>query len=428
MELRRASTRESRRRRVLVDEVLRVVPATSPRNPKRRAPRYQPEALRMVHRSLAHLIPLSGWTVTLIVLVGWSLIFGVINLHLYIAAGNWHLPTDLTACCDMTRRDSLAGWLNHFWWTVAIVYTLAIYSMRSHRMNDYRGTYRIWLPAIALLVLAQIDSLAGLSRSLNAGADWLAATGRWPHADRYLAWGLPLLAAIPACRLCWDLTESRGILVLVALSLLGTLAASVVGRAEVPALWGELWPAGQATLSLSSHFGLALAAVLAARRMYLDASDQLPASESEGTSRGSTGRSWNLLAPFRWLNFTRWRWPRWRRSRAAQPATGESSTAGGKQRSAGDRRLKVVAAESKGAPATSSSGMSPSKSSTGPAPTGPTKDQRPSSAPPTVRMATPPAASADDDEDDDDQDESGISRSERRRLRKEKRRQQSRAA
>jgi hypothetical protein len=225
------------------------------------------------------------------------------------------------------------------------------------------------------------------------------------------------------------LIEARGILVLVALSLIGSLTASVLGRTEVPAVWDELWPVGRAALSLSSHFGLALAAMLTARRMYLDASDQLPASESEPASAGGRERSWNLLAPLRWLNFTRWSWPRFGRSRSAQTGEADRGTTG-KTRSGSERKLKIVAAESKAAPAASGSTTgtaSAQKSPASTAPAGASKDQRPGSAPPTVRVAPTTAASTDDDEDDDE-DESGISRSERRRLRKEKRRQQSRAA
>src|SRR5204863_8373822 len=68
------------------------------------------------------------------------------------------------AAFDLAAPNSIGAWFSSLLFTLAAGWSLLIYSLRRHKVDDYRGRYRVWLPAAAALLLLSVDAPTGLHR------------------------------------------------------------------------------------------------------------------------------------------------------------------------------------------------------------------------------------------------------------------------
>ena len=77
---------------------------------------------------------------------------GLTWLHIRIADLSQTLPRDGLAAIDAGAAGNLAAWFSSCLLLMAAACSLQIYNLRRHKIDDYRGRYRIWVwAAIALL-------------------------------------------------------------------------------------------------------------------------------------------------------------------------------------------------------------------------------------------------------------------------------------
>jgi hypothetical protein len=125
------------------------------------------------------------------------------------------------------RGGALANWLSSFAFILAAVGSVLIYTVRRHKLDDYRGSYRLWLWCAAAWLVMSIDATANLhapfSRALAHISGWsmLADGALWWIA----VWGSIL--AVLSLRLVLELRECRPAQVAIA----GTSLLWVVGLA-----------------------------------------------------------------------------------------------------------------------------------------------------------------------------------------------------
>jgi hypothetical protein len=102
----------------------------------------------------------------------------------------------------------LAGWFSSAVFMLAAVGSVLVYSIRRHRMDDYRGSYRLWLWCAAAWVVMSIDATANLHTPFTLAM--ARATG-WSMLDGAVwwigVWGSIL--AILALRLLLEVRECR---------------------------------------------------------------------------------------------------------------------------------------------------------------------------------------------------------------------------
>jgi hypothetical protein len=208
--------RNGRRRRVLNEEVLsasgaRAARASSSLNESAsQAPRYSDAAGVENHPQITDFVPRRYRMISLLV-VGGVLIVGVLGALHYFAgtiASFAGLPT--LRPFDLGAPGSIAAWISAVVLFVASAGCLLVFSIRRHRIDDFRGRYRVWLSASAACLMLSATSVAGLHQvvayslshvtgwtALRDGSAWWLAAGGLP-----LAWiGIRVMLDVRECRL-----------------------------------------------------------------------------------------------------------------------------------------------------------------------------------------------------------------------------------
>jgi hypothetical protein len=313
--------------------------------------------------SICDLIPQRRWTVLV-----WFLICAtVIAAHGALEAAcqslrRYHLGIDLSPL-SLCESHNLANFTLCLSWLLATIYAALVVNFRRHKVDDYRGRYRLWYYICAGLFLAATGSGAGLSRTLDSAALRVAADGRVSSAPMWTFAAIAILCVGLGIRLLIEIRESRG-----AVACLVAAAVSVGMQAalqfDVIRLQGDDLQAMLLTLAqLCSVQMLLLALVVYARYVLMDA---------QGIALRRARPSLPRL--------------HWRRIRTADAATGRPK------------------------PQPKPAGLASQQSST-------TSDSKPRDS----RIADD---DSDDEASDEGQATIHLSRADRRRLRKEKRRQQ----
>jgi hypothetical protein len=265
--------RSDRRRRVLTEEVRS---ASSSRAAHRAdvaddAPRYSDAAGVENHPQVTDFVPRRYSTIALLGLLGAAATAVTAALHYFalpIAASRGMYSS---AAFDLTARGNLTEWLAAVVLFMASGFCILTYSIRRHRIDDYRGRYRVWLGAgLACLVLSA-NSVTGLHEVL---ADVLTRATGWSALRDGAAWwiaiaGLPLawifarvLLDVRECRIAAALLMGAGVCY-------GISAASFLGYG--PAEDAQIQPIVTAAPLMLGHWLLFTAIVANARFVVLDA-------------------------------------------------------------------------------------------------------------------------------------------------------------
>jgi hypothetical protein len=152
---------------------------------------------------------------------------------------------------------------------------LVVFSIRSHRVDDYRGRYRIWLWAVAALVWASLDAATGVHASLNDGLAALSGMDRaglgsllWLAVYGLVFGGLGVRLS---CEL-WPSLEAFGALAVAAMLYVGS-AVCHFGLVQFDSLL--LGTVVGTLATLLAHGALVYSIGLFARHVHLDAQGRL---------------------------------------------------------------------------------------------------------------------------------------------------------
>ena len=80
----------------------------------------------------------------------------------------------------------MATWFSSALLATCAVFGLLTYQLRRHRVDDYRGRYRMWCWVVPLFLLASVDQVAGIQESVRTAL--LYASGIPDYADAMLVW------------------------------------------------------------------------------------------------------------------------------------------------------------------------------------------------------------------------------------------------
>lgn len=362
---------------------------------------YSPAVLDEHQKRLSDLIPTRPYSISVLVLLGLTAIATIITLYT-----TWQVRWDGAYASRLNllnpqAHGSVARWFSSILLAGGALGSLVIYSIRSHRVDDYRGKYRIWIWTAAALVWASLDSATGIHEAVGMLA---ARLMRMPHLQDASWMGLyALVFGVLAVRLLMEQWYSVGSSATLGAAVILYLAvafqkAGFVGNNDTLSSSVQL-----ATLSMLAHLTLFAAIAIYARHVRLDAEGKLPQRVSEQA-------------------------PKKRKSRAKLAVVADDEEDA--KPKATKRRAKATSededddSEEEAKPAAQHTSAKPAA----PAPQPAAKPKAPVTPPPA------PASSQQDEDDDDEfedeEDENGqrLSKSERRRLKKMQRREQRRAA
>lgn len=284
MEFRRGGQRDERRRRVMIEESAAREPEAGTRQTD---PSYRkggkssgaaPRQRRYPKTTLTERQPLfvaaipTGWcsAVSVIALL-LAAIAGLEAMYGYIALGYTRLSIRSVPAIDLTSRASIGAWLSSMFLLAAGLLGVLTYFIRRHRLDDYRGRYRMWCWIVPVLVLAAVDQVAGLQQSVRNALLILAGIPDYADAELVRLGVATVIVAVVLVRLAIELRDCR--MAIFGVLLAGTCYSGVAAihlnwLLAADTIFGEMAAAG---LLLGGHFCLFSAVLLNARYVHRDA-------------------------------------------------------------------------------------------------------------------------------------------------------------
>ncbi len=379
--------------------------ATSVRKPLRA---YNEAVLESRQPRITELIPVRPLLVAVIILVALTGVAALETTYIHLRTSSFgsaaHPLAHRFASLDLASRGNVGAWYGACLLALGSAAALVILSVRCHRVDDYSGTYRVWMWTAAALLWGSLDSASGIHHAIGAGMAVFAGTPQF--AD--LCWlGVYLLVfGALAVRLGIETWHS--------LSAFSSLAIAAVLYLVAGMAALGLWTITSqlvstvlvSSITLVAHVAVIATLALYARHVCLDAAGKLPLRlrAKDGKKKEKSKAKLSVVSKDDDV--------------ADEPADDQESA----------RPAAASAAAGIGASREAKAGISKATLNS-PKPTMQTSGSKPG---PLANKLAVASASNDDDEDEEesedyDSDEQ-LSKSERRRLKKLARREQQRRA
>jgi hypothetical protein len=278
MQFRQSGQGDERRRRVFRDEMIATPDREGSEADDSSKPRddadgrmYPDAALAQRQSPLTSLLPQRALTLVLLFLGGGFAIAGIELLYARLFVG---LPEPFHASLavfDLTARGNISNWFASLTLVIGAITSMLVYLIRQHRIDDYRGRYRMWQWATACFMIGSFDAATGAHAIFQPAM--IQLTGTTLLGDGAV-WSVLLIGvATAACliRLAIEVRFSRLATTFLCLAA-GSYVAFVVTNFH-PALDAAQLArviASSATL-LAGHFCLVYAVALYGRHVYQEA-------------------------------------------------------------------------------------------------------------------------------------------------------------
>ena len=206
---------ERRRRLLREDRSSRDPDTTTSRRTEAKTPgmegrAYSEVALADVETRITDFIPTRRWVLFAYLLAGLASVAAVIGTYLGRNYAMKWLPEEALASFRLQGVGTIACWLGSMMLMAAAVVCLAIYRIRRHKTDDYRGRYRLWLWAWALCVLASLDAVTSWHRLLQIVMIKVADTHLWRDGSVWWIGLFALVGLVTSIRLLLDMRRSLG--------------------------------------------------------------------------------------------------------------------------------------------------------------------------------------------------------------------------
>ncbi|MHB0955237.1 MAG: hypothetical protein ACYC0X_02555 [Pirellulaceae bacterium] len=416
----RHNHRVERRRRVLLEETgagpqapVSGTPQSGAATPVATGPvrSYSEAALSPRQPRVVDLIPARCWTIAVLTLLACSGAVAMVALYGHLALGYCRVTIAQVPAVDLAAPGNIADWFSSCLLLATAGLGILIYQIRRHRVDDYRGRYRMWHWVVPLTLAASVNQVADLSTSLRTTALVLAGIPDYPDAALIWAVSASLGAAVVGIRLTIEMRACPLAVVTLSGALASYLAVKAIELNWILESMGTFRVMAVGGLTLAVHISLFLTMCLYARHVLRDASGMVSAKPRPVAAKTRPRRPRNEPAS-----------PPAKLAEAAQPAA-PSRPVSSKLRIDAPHTA-AAAADVKVPPAQP---LPKSKPSPNPKPnsnsnpkTAETPLEVPNRRPPAPTGASKAMANASADERDLDEDggDDKLSKTERRRLRK----------
>lgn len=278
MQFRHGGQGDERRRRVFRDEILAGTDQevaslgdTSPARDDADGRIYSDAASAQRQAPLTSLLPQRPLTLVALFLLGG---IGIAGIELLYARLFVQLPEQFQASLavlDLTGRGNVATWFAGLTLFIGALTSQLVYLIRRHRLDDYRGRYRIWQWATACFLVGSFDAATSAHAIIQPAM--IQLTGKTLLGDGSVWVTLIVGLAVAGCliRLVFEINGSR----------IATAFLSFAGGAYIASLVVTFHPAlsaveltrviaASATV-LAGHFCLVYSVALYGRHVYQEA-------------------------------------------------------------------------------------------------------------------------------------------------------------
>jgi hypothetical protein len=304
MDFRRSGQLDERRRRVLMDEI--ASPASETDSSEAAAPlvgsakgpvrAYSPAVLAERQPRVTDLVPVRSFAAVILILLGLTGVAAIETVYIYLATLPLGSAADHLAALDVDQRGSLASYYSALVLALAAAGALAVYGIRSHRVDDYRGHYRIWMWSAAALALASLDVATGLHDALGVGVAILSGQlldGDSGAAAVKISWLVVygLIFGTLAIRAAIEIWPSLPSFASLAVAGLLYLVAGMLLVGMFQAASPLVNSVAASTVIMLAHVALATAVGLYARHIHLDAQGRLKVHIDPDRKKGKRPKS-----------------------------------------------------------------------------------------------------------------------------------------
>jgi hypothetical protein len=248
--------RNDRRRRVLNEDALAASTShvalrarDADKNVADNAPRYSDAAGVEHHPQVTDFLPRRYRTIAAAALAGVVVTASVVALDWCAIPWAIRLGVPEAVPLAIGTADGLAAWLSASLLLLTAATCLLIYSLRRHRIDDFRGRYRVWLAAAVAGVVLSADSIASVHELLAVVATHLTQHGA---LRGYAAWWLAA-AGVPlawiGARLLLDARESG----LAAVALVAAFACYALSLVSYLVGWPVANPASEVLVTIGAR-------------------------------------------------------------------------------------------------------------------------------------------------------------------------------
>ena len=293
MQFRRSGQRDERRRKVLLDDTSPEAESTpTPTNKTGKsdaiAKAYAKAAVEETETRVADLIPTRPLGVSILLLLGLTAIAAVQALYTFVPDWSGPLGPEGVAAFDLANSGSLNSWLSALLFAAGAAMSGLIYVIRRHKMDDYRGRYRMWLWASAAMMLASVNAVAGLHHAFDALVLHLSGRTLLTGVTGWAMLTISLIGGILGLRLLMDMWRSRGSsAALVSAAVSYGIGTWLIIFQPLPA--GSMLATMMVTLAFSiGHLLLAFSTVVYARRVLLEARGLLKVKKKQAKAKPKT--------------------------------------------------------------------------------------------------------------------------------------------
>jgi len=174
----------------------------------RRSARYA-KAADMSHQPrLTDLVPQRKLVLLLWCVLGLAAVAGLEALYWQMPQWARHTRDGRIAAFDLDGEGSLGAWFTSVVLAASGLTAVLIYTLRRHRLDDYRGRYRLWLWAAACFLVMSIDEASSLHEGFKEMMYYL--THERLYGDGSLWWVIAYgtVLGFVGLFIFWDLCES----------------------------------------------------------------------------------------------------------------------------------------------------------------------------------------------------------------------------